>query len=69
MQKFGNFGNMVISIFFIDNYLLICLSNYAYFILLFLKCNMCSLYLDYSSSAVGQICAMWQAYLFRGISQ
>ena len=26
---------------------------------------MCSLYVEYSISAVGQICAMWQTYLFR----
>ena len=34
----------------------------------FITC-MCSLYVHHSSSEVGQICTMWQAYLVRGICQ
>ena len=35
--------------------------------LLFVKLR-CGLYVDYSSSVVGHICAVWQEYLFRGVS-
>ena len=37
------------------------------------SCNfftyMCHLYVDYSSSVVGHVCAMWESQLFRGIFQ
>ena len=39
------------------------------FLVLLTYAVMCSLYVDYSSSAVVDTYAMWQAYLFRGICQ
>ena len=36
---------------------------------LLLSAEMLALYVGYGSSAVGHICTMWQAHVFRGICQ
>ena len=57
-------------IFIVSIYMAIAWSiNIAVYWLFIYVCRIVILYIDYSSSAVGHICAMLQAYLFRVIYQ
>ena len=43
--------------------------NVTVYLFLMDVCSAVDLYGDYSRHVVGHICAMWKAYLFRGICQ